>query len=217
MGVLDWTWSPILNEVWLLNRHAILFRWLWRALVAAKTCVRRSSFLDSRKRSLNCFLRFWAIKCIFWCSITARKRAVEVIYILSEKRWIVKTAVPEKQHIILENMFFETRNTIEYDHWSIIGALLIMAFARGLYREKLEPIQDMALSCKVLNRSFRNMSPGCICFWVSAVMKLIASAFSILDCGMRLKEQGSRKLAELNTREPDHCQDSSGRWSWIIA
>ena len=44
------------------------------------------------------------------------EKAVEVLYILSEKRWIVKTAVTEKQHIILDNMFFETRNTIVYDH-----------------------------------------------------------------------------------------------------
>ena len=44
------------------------------------------------------------------------KRAVEVLYILNEKTGTVKTVVTEEQHIILDNMFFGTRNTIAKDH-----------------------------------------------------------------------------------------------------
>ena len=40
------------------------------------------------------------------------ERGVEVLYIPSEKTLIVKTVVTEEQHIILDNMFFGTRNTI---------------------------------------------------------------------------------------------------------
>jgi len=91
-----------------------------------------------------------------------------------------------------------------------------IAFARELFGKQLERTQDMALSCMVLSRSFRDMSHECLCFWISTTITVISLAFSNLNCSMRLKEQGSRKLAELNTREHEHCQDSSARWSCII-
>jgi len=69
----------------------------------------------------------------------------------------------------------------------------------------------MLLSC-----SFRLMCCERVCFWVSAAIALLALAFSNLKSGMSLKEQGSRKLAELNTREHGGCRDCGAKRSCVL-
>jgi len=80
--------------------------------VAGKTCPRRSRFLDSREGSSHVFSEILGYQMCFLMQNNSSERGVEVLYIPSEKTLIVKTVVTEEQHIILDNMFFGTRNTI---------------------------------------------------------------------------------------------------------
>ena len=65
--------------------------------MAAMTCVRRSSFFRLSKKSIELFLKLLSYQMYFLMQNNSSERAVEVLYILSEKTWIVTTVVTEEQ------------------------------------------------------------------------------------------------------------------------